>query len=234
MAADIDKQPFGSDDERDLAVDAADPAVDDDLEQYGVWVKVGPQDVSEMASDGDFGISDLTAGEIEEESPLTEEEEELLGDLELPPPDNAVSAVDLDDGPEDISDSDFADLGIESFGDDFDLDSAETVAEDGTEDFSDIDLDLMDSDLDDLSDIESHDTERDTADLPDLELPSDVMPGADDELNNIDLEDFDQDTSDEDLVELAVEDEVESTIAADLDNKEIEDPEVDSMKAQAR
>jgi hypothetical protein len=53
---------------------------EDDLERYGVWVKVEPQAVEEEAEgDMDFELSDLDRGD---ESALTEEEEQLLGELE--------------------------------------------------------------------------------------------------------------------------------------------------------
>ena len=50
------------------------------LEQYGVWVKVKPQNVEEEAEENmAFELSDL---ESDDESALTEEEEQLLGELE--------------------------------------------------------------------------------------------------------------------------------------------------------
>jgi hypothetical protein len=52
----------------------------ENLEQYGVWVKVEPQNVEEEAEENmAFELSDL---ESDDESALTEEEEQLLGELE--------------------------------------------------------------------------------------------------------------------------------------------------------
>jgi hypothetical protein len=54
--------------------------VEENLEQYGVWVKVEPQNVEEEAEENmAFELSDL---ESDDESALTEEEEQLLGELE--------------------------------------------------------------------------------------------------------------------------------------------------------
>jgi len=55
-------------------------AAEQDLEQYGVWVKVEPQNVEEEAEENmAFELSDLQS---DDESALTEEEEQLLGELE--------------------------------------------------------------------------------------------------------------------------------------------------------
>ncbi len=59
---------------------------DEDLEQYGVWVKAGPEDVlegEEVESPQDFSLQDLETEETEGETAmLSDEEEELLGSLE--------------------------------------------------------------------------------------------------------------------------------------------------------
>lgn len=68
-----------SDSELDDVLSSAEiTAAEDNLEQYGVWVKAGPQDV---AGDGeaDFELADL---EPDKGATLTEEEEKLLGELE--------------------------------------------------------------------------------------------------------------------------------------------------------
>ncbi len=51
-----------------------------DLEQYGVWVKAGPEDILENGED--FDLESLPPGDDAEASTLTAEEEELLGSLE--------------------------------------------------------------------------------------------------------------------------------------------------------
>ena len=56
---------------------------EENIEEYGVWVKVKPEDVEEEISEGtnqNYELSDLES-ETEENS-LTDEEEKLLGELE--------------------------------------------------------------------------------------------------------------------------------------------------------
>ncbi|MBN2553747.1 MAG: hypothetical protein JXB06_13300, partial [Spirochaetales bacterium] len=66
-SAEITSETAGGDDE-------------DNLEQYGVWVKVEPKDVEQETEPGmTFELSDLEGGSG---SALTEEEEQLLGELE--------------------------------------------------------------------------------------------------------------------------------------------------------
>ncbi len=58
-------------------------AVDDELEQYGVWVKVEPVEIPvETESGAEYDLEDLKNIEPENETLLTEEEENLLGSLE--------------------------------------------------------------------------------------------------------------------------------------------------------
>ncbi|MDR3200836.1 MAG: hypothetical protein LBT68_05195, partial [Spirochaetales bacterium] len=53
-----------------------------DLEQYGVWVKAGPETVKDTPADqDDFDLSDLSE-ENDASTEITEEEEDLLGSLE--------------------------------------------------------------------------------------------------------------------------------------------------------
>jgi pilus assembly protein FimV len=65
-----------------------DPSGEKKLEQYGVWVKVGPQEFTSPQTESAFGLTDLEspaeAGPVPEieESTLTQEEEELLDELE--------------------------------------------------------------------------------------------------------------------------------------------------------
>ena len=228
MAADIDKQPFSDNDEKDLSVNAADSAGDEELEEYGVWVKVGPQDVDNAVGDDDLAIEDFPAGDIDEESLLTEEEEALLGDLEggsgevsvegfdvaseIALDEDETPSFDLDEDLSDISESDFASLETDELGDDLDsLDELDDLSLDAEEDtgteetVEDISLDAGESDIDELSD------------LSDLDSSTDAMPGADDELNNIDIDDLEQDSSGEDLVELVVEDEVAPEMPSPID-----------------
>ena len=56
---------------------------DDALEQYGVWVKIKPEEIEgNLEEEASFELSDL---ESSDESHLTEEEEDLLGELEVEP-----------------------------------------------------------------------------------------------------------------------------------------------------
>ena len=75
-----------SDSELDNVLKSADITDEDseeeqsDLEQYGVWVKVEPHNIEEEAEQNmSFELSDLDSSS---ESALTEEEEQLLGELE--------------------------------------------------------------------------------------------------------------------------------------------------------
>jgi hypothetical protein len=62
------------------------PEIDDDeLEQYGVWVKAGPEDIlegEEVEAPQDFSLQDLENEDTGGSSLLSDEEEELLGSLE--------------------------------------------------------------------------------------------------------------------------------------------------------
>ena len=61
--------------------DEAPDAEDSNLEQYGVWVKVQPRNLEEEAEQNmSFELSDLDSSS---ESAITEEEEQLLGELEV-------------------------------------------------------------------------------------------------------------------------------------------------------
>jgi hypothetical protein len=69
-----------SDSELDNVLQSASVTSEPNLEQYGVWVKVEPQNVEEEAEENmAFELSDL---ESDDESALSEEEEQLLGKLE--------------------------------------------------------------------------------------------------------------------------------------------------------
>jgi len=74
-----------SDSELDSVLGSAEitsESAEDALEQYGVWVKAGPQDIGASGeADLDFELADLDAGHGAE-ADLTEEEEKLLGELE--------------------------------------------------------------------------------------------------------------------------------------------------------
>ena len=96
MTTDAENLPTGDIQDQSDSPQINDMSETDDLEEYGVWVKVGPEDFDET----DFSAAtsdDELAGAGEDETDgalLTEEEEQLLGDLE---------------GDDDLSDVDFCD-----------------------------------------------------------------------------------------------------------------------------
>lgn len=266
MAADLESNTQSDDLENDVQIDE----IDDELEQYGIWVKVGPEDVEQTEPDGDpdgeFGLESLSGDEMDGDALLTEEEEQLLGSLEdgstdFEPPDNF--GVGEDDFPDEMPAEDFLsdDLEDEDFGvedlpeEDFqaeDLTEDEPLAEELTDDeltgedlgeLSELSLDdfeeeasneiLTDDDSDgglspedelgNLSDLELDDDipeiglDGDLVDLDsDLKIPNmdeeadvfemetaeEVLPGADDGLNNIELDEMEEVDGEEDLVEL--------------------------------
>lgn len=73
----------------------ADSSDAEDLDQYGVWVKAGPEDLGGDEWDDNFEISDL--GVSEESDLLTDEEESLLSELEetITPTDAGESLDDI-------------------------------------------------------------------------------------------------------------------------------------------
>ena len=109
------------------------------LEKYGVWVKVTPEEVTETSEEGSFELSDL---EKTEESKLTDEEENLLDELENElPVDESEEGVEEIDQAQTIPDEEALD--IES------LDNLENVNLDElTEESVDIDTDNLEDDLD--------------------------------------------------------------------------------------
>ena len=122
------------------------------LEEYGVWVKSGPEDIEEPADSDSFSLENLPdAGESA--SFLTDEEEQLLGDLETDiPEEDAVFDDDSFMDDESETEEDLADLPDMSA-----LESDESIEEDFTlEDLDDL------SDLNDLDDeLSSDDSEND-------------------------------------------------------------------------
>ncbi|MDR1932988.1 MAG: hypothetical protein LBQ57_09245 [Spirochaetales bacterium] len=143
----------------------------EDLEQYGVWVKAGPETVQEEPSDrDDFDLSDLS-GVNDASTEITEEEEALLGSLEEKSRQESggESLGDMDDfsfdAPEESAvDDDFSFPDIEdmqtksagaadddeieiesdagSAGDDFALPQEESLSDDSAGESFDLDFDL--------------------------------------------------------------------------------------------
>ena len=109
------------------------------LEQYGVWVKVEPHDLEEEAKQNmSFELSDLDSNS---ESALTEEEEQLLGELEVDEESDLGDLSGLEDDLEELGkDNAFAEQGEEEelSVEDLDVD-LEELSEDNLEDTSDLD-----------------------------------------------------------------------------------------------
>ncbi|MEW5814338.1 MAG: hypothetical protein AB1798_02940 [Spirochaetota bacterium] len=124
---------------------------DEELEKYGVWVKVGPEDmIEEYAAEEDFKLQDLETGvEPEEETILTPEEEELLGNLqnEIPEEEEILSET------EDFS---VPEIDIDSEIQDFERGKAATgeIPAEVSESIESLDEDFSDISLDNLEEIE--------------------------------------------------------------------------------
>ncbi|HUX12808.1 MAG TPA: hypothetical protein VMW87_07245 [Spirochaetia bacterium] len=106
-------------------------AIDEDqeLEQYGVWVKVGPEDYEETGGkEDDFSLTDFDDEPTLEslDDNITEEEEELLSSLEEPGTAGSTARADS------IASDDF---------EDFNFDSEESLPEIPDEDLPDLSAD---------------------------------------------------------------------------------------------
>jgi hypothetical protein len=158
-----------------------------ELEQYGVWVKVGPEEISAEEEDSiedDFELHDLHHEEaVEDYSELTDEEEQLLGELE-----------------EDIDNADIA-LDEEPAVEPIEVESEKlAVAENETE-AEEIATEVEDIDIDDLTEMEEEDGtgrgegsgDEDTGvedEMFDIDIDEDLLLGTDDieDLENLDVE----------------------------------------------
>jgi pilus assembly protein FimV len=139
-----------SDSELDNVLKSADITNEDpdeqrsSLEQYGVWVKVEPHDLEEEATQNmSFELSDLDSNS---ESALTEEEEQLLGELE-------------EDEESDLGDLSGLEDDLEELG------KGNAFAEQGEEE--ELSVEDLDVDLEELSEESLGDT-SDLDDFPDL------------------------------------------------------------------
>jgi pilus assembly protein FimV len=246
MAADLENDPLADDQEDSLFVDQTETSGDADLEQYGVWVKVAPEDVDDEASaEDDIGLDALSSEDTADGAVLTEEEEQLLGNLE-----GGTDAAEPESELGDLSD-----IALDDFTVDIELapntpESAEPEAFDDlaepedtlgdgdiADNLPDMDFDTELADLDDeLASLDIpeavDEVSSEYAGVPDLSLDEtdDILPGADEELNNIELDDLGQTDAGEDLAELEVEDtdlspdlgldSLDSTLADSLDPDE--------------
>jgi pilus assembly protein FimV len=157
---------------------------DDNLEQYGVWVKVEPEKIEASADEIPFELADL---EVSGETELTDEEEELLGELEsdLEPRLGEEESPELE-GPEELTPEDVSLTELEEIG-----------MEGGSEEAEEIEFSAEGEEVESLPDLESE-----------LELLAEeedlALPGADDELeeDELDLPLSEDTTLDEPLEEL--------------------------------
>lgn len=168
-----------------------------DLEQYGVWVKAGPEDVAddseEMFALSDVG-DDVDESTFLQRNDLTAEEEDLLASLEEEPqPDSrsdagsvepvSVAAADSDDfSLDDLDDFSLEDMSIPGDeGDSTSLDdlAAEFDVDDSAEDLPELDLE-DEGGFDDMSSFDDVNavTEAMTDPFVDRSLPSTAGAGA--------------------------------------------------------
>ncbi len=164
----------------------------EDLEEYGVWVKAGPEDVDENEGESLFGLADLDEESEEDpfetETTLTSEEEDLLADLEEsePEPEAAESIESLDlegddlsfddlDLPEPSFEDDLADLSLDQ--EDEKLEEPEGESLDNLIEDEGLDLGgIPGSEEDDFEDlvIEDEEESRGTEELPELEFEAET------------------------------------------------------------
>ena len=167
----------------------------EDLEEYGVWVKAGPEDVDENEGESLFGLADL---EEESETTLTSEEEDLLADLEESEPES--------DGAESIES-----LDLEA--DDLSFDDLELPEPSFEDDLSDLSVDQEDEKLEE--------PEGESLDnlIEEEGLDFGGIPGSEeDEFEDLTIEDEDEPRGGEELPELEFEAE------ATFDEIELEEP----------
>lgn len=183
-------------------------AEDSELEQYGVWVKVGPEDVSEAeAGDEDFAFADLSEDELgsvemdDEEFRLDDGMEVSLdiGDMSEDaaqadsPEEESEELLSLDDDELDISfDDGTEELGVDQLTEIDDSEPVEAEPVEGEEEtlsldeIQDTEDSLEDELLDETEDLTSVDDELESLDLGSLEDEDDTASSivSDDDLPN--------------------------------------------------
>jgi hypothetical protein len=200
----------------------------DDLDQYGVWVKAGPETVEEESADLEgFELSDLS----EEGAELTSEEEELLGDLEsgTPEPDEEPLDINLDTVEEDFSLDDMDDLSIpeespkeESLDLDFDDPKEMSLSEEPAES-NEFDMEEKDFLQEDSLDLD-FDLDEEPLDAAE-EIENTTIPTAEEGIDSLEIEELEQ-SSFEELPELEIDEDLiseteapELTIAAPVEEE---------------
>ncbi len=190
-----------------------------ELEQYGVWVKTGPEEIPLEESDSigdDFDLEDLDIPQETSISDISEEEEQLLGNLEedeLGQSDESTEEVfDLDFDEElDIEESslgsDFNDLEEDIFSIESGLSSETPEKEEALDESIDFDVESLDEldELDELDDLESAgeekadsgsylDNEIEDIDLDQLDLEAEAILSTSEELPNGEIESYTEET----------------------------------------
>lgn len=171
---------------------------DNELEQYGVWVKVGPEDVSdEETSEEDYTLSDLSDDDLE--APDAEFSLDDGMDVSLNIGDSPDDEIELDEGEgvEELSSSEEDLLSL----DDGDM---ELSLENGTEELGLDQLDQLDEpepldaepveSEDELLSIDEIENGEDAIELSDDVTETADLDSIDEELDSLDLESITEDT----------------------------------------
>jgi len=189
---------------------------DEELEQYGVWVKAGPEDYVEPQGDDEgFALSDLEDSSNLEllDDAITEEEEELLSSLEEPSSDESNEELDM----------------IDFESEDFDTPSSTFDNATSNDAFDEQLPDIPDEDLPELDDEIPLSLENEamlSLDEPEsgVHLPVELPP------SDFSLEEFSDDEAQVDAFDLSFEDEVlqpvendEVTLTDDADSLKTEE-----------
>ena len=165
---------------------------DEELEQYGVWVKAGPEDYVEPQGDDEgFALSDLEDSSNLEllDDTITEEEEELLSSLEEPSLDESNDELDMIDFESEEFDTSAATFDDTTSNNAFDTELPDIPDEDLPELDDEIPLTLENEGIVSLDEPESG-----------VHLPVELPP------SDFSLEEFTDDTAELDAFDLSFED----------------------------
>ncbi|MBT3273250.1 MAG: hypothetical protein HN368_08860, partial [Spirochaetales bacterium] len=156
MAADFDNDSLAEDGNDNLSPNDSVSTDDNELEQYGVWVKIGPEDVGDDQPADDFGLENLSVDDVSDNDFLTEEDEELLAPLEgeIETPNPAAESESLDE---------LSDISLDDFTADIDLEE-ENIFDDSAPSLEMEEINPAEDELGNLADIELDE------DIPGLEL----------------------------------------------------------------
>jgi len=170
-----------------------------ELEKYGVWVKTGPEEIDDIDEISDYNLTDL-----EDESVISDEEEELLGELEKELSEDNHNISDnlsnsLNDTELDMDISDLDDLEFEELTNTNDIPENKSELEEIVEEEPfDLDIDFDDelNDIEELNINESGTSQPGDNVVLNEDLDLDVL-----ELENLDLDDLELDELELDEIE---------------------------------